>query len=179
MSAPADAVATLKPQVVVTVFNDSQAVTFGQDVIREGLESTPIINYNAGTDVATFQTLNDPNFYGEREFPYPSDTSTPGMQQYNAAMALAKVAPNTALVQDGYFAAYVLLGGLAQCGNSCTASKLAGIFDNLTIPMHGLAPDPFSFSPASHQGLTEFGVYQQKVSGGSPELVGSAQAGTS
>jgi hypothetical protein len=89
-------------------------------------------------------------------------------------MTAAKIDPNTPLVQDGYFAAYVLLAGLAQCGNDCTRPKLASVFDNLTVPMHGLAPDPFSFSPTNHQGLTKLGVYQLATRGGIPQLVGPA-----
>jgi len=95
------------------------------------------------------------------------------MKQFAAAMTAAKIDPNTPLVQDGYFAAYVLLAGLAHCGNDCTRSKLANIFDSLTVPMHGLAPDPFSFSPTIHQGLTKLGAYQSKT-GGLPQPVGTA-----
>lgn len=175
MTSIVSAVSSSKPDVVVTVLNDNQAVTFGQGLKQQGLDSTPVVNYISGSDKTTFSTLKNPNFYALRVFPYADDQSTDGMKQYVAATTAAKLDPNAPLQLDGYFAAHILIGGIAACGDGCTGAKLATTFDSLTIPMHGLAPDPFTFSATNHQGLGSVGVYQADSSG-VPKLLDTVPA---
>jgi ABC-type branched-subunit amino acid transport system substrate-binding protein len=174
MSAAVNSVVNSKPDVIVTVLSDPQMVSFGQGLAQRGLQTTPVVNYNGGNAKATFQTLNNPNFYAMRIFPFPEDQSTDGMKQAVAAFGATSTDPGIPFILEGYFAAHILVTGLTKCGDGCTREKLASTLDTLTVPMNGLAPDPFSFASNNHLGLNKVGVYQLKNGPNSvPALVAS------
>jgi branched-chain amino acid transport system substrate-binding protein len=181
MSAAVNAVTSSKPQVVISVLNDNQMVTFGHGLAQQNMQSTPVVNYIDGSDSATFQTLADPDFYAARVFPYPQDEQTSGMQEFGAATAAAKIDPSVPIVQDGYFAAYVLVAGLKACGANCTRQELFNTMNNLAIQTNGLTPEPYGFTATVHQGVKNVGIYQLKNSSGGtglPQLVATVPVGS-
>lgn len=181
MSSAVNAVSSSKPQVVISVLSDNQMVTFGHGLVQQNLQSVPVVNYIDGSDAATFQTLNDPDFYAARVFPYPQDEQTSGMQEFGAATAAAKIDPSVPIVQDGYFAAYVLVAALKACGDNCTRQQLIATFNKLTVQTNGLSPEPYGFTPTVHQGVKSVGVYQLKNNAGGtglPQLIATVPVGS-
>ena len=160
MSSAVNAVAQSKPDVVLAILGDAQAVTFEQGLVQAGLAQTPVVNYNGGVGLSTFHSINNPNFYGVKFDEYPDTGTTQGTKDFNAAVKAAGFDPNTPLLWHGYFAAATLIGALAQCPGDCTRQQLATTIESATIPMNGLVPEPYTFTPDRHMGLTKSGVYQ-------------------
>jgi len=85
------------------------------------------------------------------------------------------------IVQDGYFAAYVLVAGLKACGDNCTRQQLFNTMNNLAVQTNGLTPEPYGFTATVHQGVKNVGVYQLKDNTGGtglPQLVATVPVGS-
>jgi ABC-type branched-subunit amino acid transport system substrate-binding protein len=160
MSAAVNAVAQSNPDVVVAILGDTQAVTFERGLTQAGIDQTPVVNYNGGVGLTTFQSINNPNYYGVKFDEFPDAATTQGTSDFNAAASAAGFDPNTPLLWHGYFAAATLVGALHACPDNCTRQQLAMLMNNITIPMNSLVPEPYTFTPDRHMGLTKSGVYQ-------------------
>jgi branched-chain amino acid transport system substrate-binding protein len=148
-----NAIVASKPDVVLGAINESPAVVLVRSLNTAG-ENVPVIDYNGGDDVATLQSVNNPDFYVVREYSYgfPSFTGS-GVTTFMQATNSAHVNPNQTFVVNGYFQMLVIADALKKCGASCTSTQLTAAMTSLNTGTGGLTAAPIAFSSTSHTAL--------------------------
>jgi ABC-type branched-subunit amino acid transport system substrate-binding protein len=148
-SAQASHIAAAQVKAIATAADSGQGPIMMKALANDNV-NVPTVGYWAAGSLATFQQINNPNWYAYYDFTDPSLTSVAGVAQMAKDASAAHLSLGTSAEVSGYY----LLGeyiaaALAKCSGTCTRATLNTNLQNTTISPNGLAAS-VGFTPSSH-----------------------------
>ena len=153
VTAQALSIAQSKPNFVVMLHNDSGAAVAVPGLRRAGV-TVPIVN--AHVPPASFQKLDDANYYGVDGYADPLMTNIPAVQTMNSRAKEYGQSSNDVgeYFTTGYVAGTVVQKALEACGKNCTPPEFSKALESLHSLNDGGLSGPAGFSASDHELLT-------------------------
>ena len=153
------AIVNAKPDVVLAEMAAQPEIPVLSGLRTAGYAG-PIVNYGAGTSLASLNQLKDPDLVGMRVIHLPNQTQYSGIEQMVGAI---KGDPSGLFVEEGYSQGLILIQALKDCGSSCTRSGLLQALDGLKNFNPGnFYSGPVSYTPQSHVAALTYVPYTYK-----------------
>ncbi len=147
------AIGAAKPDVILAAWLDTNAGANMTSLIQNGFTG-PVVDFVGASAPGTYTSINNPNYYAQTAYVYPSAVSIPAVVTMNKAGVKSgwTTGANSPWFTQGYVQGLTALAALKKCGVNCTSILLNDALDNLgpVTDAASLAYKP-SFTPASHE----------------------------
>jgi len=144
-------IANLNPDFVPVGLLGSQLPGAVRSLRNRGVNA-PVMNYFVASDQATFEAVDDPEFYAVRHFAEPNETDVPGLEKMRQdAEAAGQVADMTSgYFTHGYVSGLILVEALRNCGPDCDGPAMNQALEGITnLDTNGLS-GPIGVSSEDH-----------------------------
>ena len=146
---------------VVVLFLIDPITPLGVRALRDKGYTGPIVNYTGGEAEATFETLNDPDYYAVRSYMYPQDPSIPAAVEMVEQAEAADLGDSAtvAYFTQGYVQAITAVEGLKACAEDCDGAAYNEALENLGEVDTGDLTGEMILSPDRHRAADGGRVY--------------------
>lgn len=153
---------------VVVLFLIDPITPLGVRALRDKGFTGPIVNYTGGEAEATFETLNDPDYFAVRSYMYPQDPSIPAAVEMVAQANAAGLADSAtvAYFTQGYVQAITAVKALEACEGDCDGAAYNEALENLGDVDTGDLTGEMILSPDRHRAADGGRVYSWNAAEG-------------
>jgi ABC-type branched-subunit amino acid transport system substrate-binding protein len=177
----AAAMAAAKPTMII-----SNLESAGEDVVCYNALKTrgfdgPIVNSFYSSSEKTFESLKADNWYAERVFAWPTDSSIPAAKEmYARAKKYGHADKIGDFFSDGYLTGMLVVEALKRCGADCDAQGFQQAMASIDkLDTGGLAGPHFGFTtgPEGHMAAPDGKIYQWNAGENQSTAVGDWRCG--
>lgn len=160
VSGQAASIASSDPDIVLMMITDAAAPLAAAGLRQRGV-TAPIINYFGGAGEPTLERLNDPDFYVQRSYIWPTDPTEPKAAEMQENASKAGVPGDEgSFFTHGYIQGMIIEAALTRCSAECNGPAFRDALESISdLDTEGLS-GPIGVSPDDHRFLESGRFYR-------------------
>lgn len=160
--------------VLSNMTNSGEDIVCAQAILDRGFEGSIVNNFQSPSD-ATIKRLESPQFYSQRSFVWPEDTTVEAAQEMvGRAEEYGYAEDIDAFFADGYVAGMFMVEALRRCGEDCSPQTYRDALESIsTLDTGGLAGPNAGFvdGPRGHELVPDGIIVTWDEAAGEPTTV--------